>query len=143
MPFGPTVIWLLAGVGFCLVELLLPTAFVASMMGVSAFIVALISLVLPQLSWQIILWMAISVALVVLVQRWVPKQKASAIADATEAETLTEILPGKTGRVLYEGNSWQAQCDDETLAIAPQQKVCVVGRKSTTLLVMPENLLHH
>lgn len=143
MSFGPTVIWLLAGVGFFVVELLLPTAFVASMMGVSALIVALISLVLPQLSWQIILWMTISVALVVLVQRWVPKQKASAIADATEAETLTEILPGKTGRVLYEGNSWQARCDDETLAIAPHQKVCVVGRKGTTLLVMPDSLLRH
>jgi membrane protein implicated in regulation of membrane protease activity len=112
-------------------------------MGVSALIVALISLVLPQLSWQIILWMIISVTLVVLVQRWVPKQKASALMDDVEAETLTEILPGKMGRVLYEGNSWQGRCGDESLAIAPQQKVYVVGRKGNTLLIMPENLLHH
>jgi len=143
MAFSPTVLWLLIGVGFCLVELLLPTAFISSVMGVSALIVALISLVLPQLSWQIILWMIISVALVVLVQRWVPKQKASSLMDDVEAETLTEILPGKMGRVLYEGNSWQARCGDESLAIAPQQKVYVVGRKGNTLLIMPENLLHH
>nr|WP_290222142.1 NfeD family protein [Trichocoleus desertorum] len=143
MAFSPTVLWLLIGVGFCLVELLVPTAFISSVMGVSALIVALISLVLPQLSWQIILWMIISVALVVLVQRWVPKQKASALMDDVEAETLTEILPGKMGRVLYEGNSWQARCGDESLAIAPQQKVYVVGRKGNTLLIMPENLLHH
>lgn len=143
MAFSPTVLWLLIGVGFCLVELLVPTAFISSVMGVSALIVALISLVLPQLSWQIVLWMIISVALVVLVQRWVPKQKASALMDDVEAETLTEILPGKMGRVLYEGNSWQARCGDESLAIAPQQKVYVVGRKGNTLLIMPENLLHH
>ncbi|HEY9861006.1 MAG TPA: NfeD family protein [Candidatus Obscuribacterales bacterium] len=143
MAFSPTVLWLLIGVGFCLVELLLPTAFISSVMGVSALLVALISLVLPQLSWQIILWMIISVALVVLVQRWVPKQKASSLMDDVEAETLTEILPGKMGRVLYEGNSWQARCGDESLAIAPQQKVYVVGRKGNTLLIMPENLLHH
>jgi membrane protein implicated in regulation of membrane protease activity len=112
-------------------------------MGVSALIVALVSLVVPQVGWQIVLWMTLSIALVVLVQRWAPKQKASSLIDDVEAETLTEILPGKTGRVIYEGNSWQARCGDESLAIAPQQKVYVVGRKGNTLLVMPENLLHH
>ena len=142
MPLNPTVIWLLAGAIFCGIELLVPTAFVASMMGVSAFVVALISLALPQLNLQLALWMGLSIALVVLVQRFAPKRKVSTIEDAIEAETLTEILPGQTGRVLYEGNSWQARCGDELLAIAAQQKVCVIGRKGTTLIVMPENLLH-
>lgn len=143
MPLNPTVIWLLAGVIFCGIELIVPTAFVATVMGISAFIVALISLVLPQLSLQIFLWMVCSLVLVVLVQRFMPKKPAATIADDTEAQTLTEILPGQTGRVLYEGSSWQARCGDEGMAIAAQQKVYVMGRKGTTLIVMPENLLHH
>jgi membrane protein implicated in regulation of membrane protease activity len=39
--------------------------------------------------------------------------------------------------VLYEGSSWQARCRDEALAIAPQQKVKVIDREGTTLIVMP------
>lgn len=142
MSISPTLIWLLAGTVFCLVELFLPTAFVAFMMGISAFIVAVISLVLPSLGLQIVLWMGIAIALVVLAQRLLPKHKAPTIQDALEGETLTEILPGQNGRVLYEGNSWQARCGDEKLAIAPRQKVYVVGRKGNTLIVLPENLLH-
>jgi len=57
------------------------------------------------------------------------------------AETLTEIPAGKEGRVLYEGNLW-ARCDDHNLAIAPNQKVYLVRREGTTLIVLPENLLH-
>jgi membrane protein implicated in regulation of membrane protease activity len=68
-------------------------------------------------------------------------RKAVLKLDATEAETLTEILPGKTGRVLYEGNSWNARCDVGG-TIAPQQRVYVVGRKGTTLIVVPELLAH-
>lgn len=143
MPLNPTAIWLLAGAIFCVIELLAPTAFVTSMMGVSAFVVALISLVLPHLGLQIALWMILSVLLVILVQRFVPKKPSSTIADDTEAQTLTEIPPGQTGRVLYEGNSWQARCGDEGMAIAAEQKVYVIGRKGTTLIVMPANLLHH
>jgi membrane protein implicated in regulation of membrane protease activity len=56
-------------------------------------------------------------------------------------ETLTEILPGQAGRVLYEGNSWRARCDDDKLSLAPGQKVYVVSREGTTLIVMPENIL--
>ncbi|MEL7354902.1 MAG: NfeD family protein, partial [Cyanobacteria bacterium J06560_5] len=56
---------------------------------------------------------------------------------ATEARTTTEILPGKTGRVIYEGNSWQARCEDDQVAIAPDQEVFVVQRKGNTLIVIP------
>jgi len=46
---------------------------------------------------------------------------------------------GKEGRVLYEGN-FLARCDDHNLAIAPNQKVYLVRREGTTLIVLPENL---
>ena len=142
MPLNPTVIWLLAGSILCLMELLLPTAFAAFMMGLSAFLVALVSLILPQTGLQVVLWMAFSAVLIFLSRRFLPRSKPSTLEDATEAETLTEILPGQTGRVIYEGNSWQARCEDHKLAIAPKQKVYVVGRKGTTLIVVPESLLH-
>lgn len=143
MLISSTLLWLLAGAVLCLTELILPTAFVAFMMGISAFVVALVSLIFPQLGLQVFLWLGLSTAFVLLSRRFLrsPRRMAK-IQDATEAETLTEIAAGQTGRVLYEGNSWRARCEDYNLAIAPNQKVHVVRREGTTLIVVPENLLH-
>jgi membrane protein implicated in regulation of membrane protease activity len=140
MALNLTVIWLLLGIALCLIEFLVPTAFVASVMGISALIVAPTSYLIP-FNFQILLWMMLSLALVLLSRRFV-RQKAAKKLDATEAETLTEIPAGKSGRVLYEGNSWAACCEDHAVAIAPHQKVYVVGRQGTTLIVMPESLIH-
>lgn len=143
MPISFTLIWLLAGAVLCLIELFLPTAFVALMMGISAFVVALVSLIFPQLAVQVFLWLVLSTAFVLLSRRLLPPpRRMTKIQDAIVAETLTEIPAGKQGRVLYEGNSWRAECEDCDLAIAPNQKVYVVRREGTTLIVMPENLLH-
>ncbi len=138
-----TLVWLIAGAVLCLLELLLPTAFVAFMMGISAFIVALISLLIPNnLGLQIILWLGLSTSFILLSRRFVPKAKKSrSIQDAVIAETLTEIAPGKEGRVIYEGNSWRARCEDRVNAIAPYEKVYVVRREGTLLIVIPENVL--
>lgn len=135
-----TLIWLLVGAGLCLIELFLPTAFVALMMGISAFVVALLSpVILGKLWLQLVVWLLLSVVLIVLCRRLVtPVRGKSKLQDATTAETLTEIPPGKAGRVLCEGNSWRARCYDDHLAIAPNQRVYVVRREGTTLIVMPE-----
>ncbi|MDZ8241304.1 MAG: NfeD family protein [Nostoc sp. ChiQUE01a] len=137
-------IWLLAGAILCLMELFSPSAFVAFMMGISAFVVALLSTVgLTNLWLQILVWLLLSTTLIVLSRRFLqPRRRKSKIQDAVTAETLTEIPPGKTGRVLYEGNSWQARCEDDKFSIEPHQKVYVVRREGTTLIVIPENLLH-
>ncbi|MBW4422594.1 MAG: NfeD family protein [Myxacorys californica WJT36-NPBG1] len=135
MVLNPTMVWLVAGAILCLVELILPTAFIAFVMGLSAIAVAAVSTVLP-LNLQIFLWIVLSVLLVVLSRRLV-KRKAALRLDATEAEALTEILPGENGRVLYEGNSWAARCEDTGVTISAHQRVYVVGRKGTTLLVLP------
>ncbi|AFY34005.1 NfeD family protein [Calothrix sp. PCC 7507] len=139
-----TLIWLLAGSALCLTELFLPSAFVTFLMGMSAFVVALLSRVgLVSLWLQVVVWLLLSTLLVAGSRRFVQRRRRSSkIQDATIAETLTEILPGRTGRVLYEGNSWQARCDDENLSVAPDQRVYVVRREGTTLIVMPENLLN-
>ncbi|NJM73409.1 MAG: NfeD family protein [Scytonema sp. RU_4_4] len=139
-----TLIWLLAGSALCLMELLLPTAFVAFMMGISALIVAFLSqIILGKLWLQVVVWLLLSTALIILSRRFVTLPRRTAkIQHAIIAETLTEIPAGKPGRVLYEGNSWRARCDDEKLSIPANQRVYVTRREGTTLIVMPENLLH-
>lgn len=143
MSLTPPVLWLIAGVILCVMEFVLPTAFVELTMGISAIVVGLMATLIPYLGLQVVVWLILSIILTILMRRLMPSGKARVIEDAREAETLTEILPGQTGRVLYEGNSWQARCDISDVAIAPHQKVHVVGRQGTTLLVMPDNLFLH
>ncbi|KPQ31446.1 MAG: NfeD family protein [Phormidium sp.] len=133
-----TLLWLGLGVLFCLMELFLPTAFVELAMGLAAFVVALLSLLIPQLSIQIFLWMVFALVFLLSLKRFVPKQNSYLLAEATEAQTLTSIEPGKTGRVLFEGNSWQARCEGDFL-IPANSKALVVGRQGNTLLVLPED----
>lgn len=133
-----TLLWLLAGAVLCLMELIFPTAFVAFTMGISAFVVALVSLVVLQLSLQVFLWLALTATFVIVSRRWLQPRRSRKIQDAIVAETITTIPPGKEGRVRYEGNSWRARCEDDDLAIAPHQKVYVVRREGTTLIVLPE-----
>lgn len=140
MELSPMVIWLLIGTGLCLTEVIFPTAFVACVMGISALIVAAVAPFIG-VNWQIALWIGLSLFLVWISRRFVRRSLTRSRLDATEAETLTEITAGATGRVLYEGNSWAACCDDEGLTIAPYQKVYVVGRRGTTLLVIPKQVL--
>ncbi|MBE9201098.1 MULTISPECIES: NfeD family protein [unclassified Nodularia (in: cyanobacteria)] len=138
-----TLIWLLAGSVLCLIELFLPSAFVEFMMGISALIVALLSVVgLGNLWLQVAVWLLLSTALILLSRKFLqPRRRKSKMQDTVLAETLTEIPAGQSGRVLYEGNSWRAQCDDEQLSVAPNQRVYVVRREGTTLIVMPDYLL--
>lgn len=138
---SPPILWLTAGVILCLMELVLPTAFVELTMGVSAVIVGCIAWFVPSITVQVVVWLLLSIGLSGLLRRALPKRSHASIEDAKEAKTLTEISPGETGRVLYEGNSWQARCEDEELAIAPDQRVYVVGRRGTTLIVLPESLI--
>ncbi|HEY9906795.1 MAG TPA: NfeD family protein [Thermosynechococcaceae cyanobacterium] len=138
---NPTIVWLVIGLALCLVEVVLPTAFLATVMGISALLVAALASSLP-LGLQVLVWMALSLALALGSRRFVRSSRSASTLNATVAKTLTLIQPGKPGRVLYEGNSWAAECDDESLTIEPQQKVLVVARRGTTLIVMPETSLY-
>ncbi len=133
--------WVILGAVFCLMELFLPTGFVESTLGLSAFIVGLLALVVPSFNLQIVAWVALSLAFIFLLRRFVPKRTPYSLQESTEARTLTAIAPGQTGRVLYEGNSWQARCDDETITVGADQPVVVVRRKGNTLYVIPESAL--
>ncbi|MEM9087578.1 MAG: NfeD family protein [Cyanobacteria bacterium P01_F01_bin.53] len=130
-------VWVIVGVVLCLMELILPTAFIESALGVSAFVVALLTWVVPNPNIQIVLWMLISMLMFWALKRFIPNRTAPALKEATEARTTTVISPGQVGRVIYEGNSWQARCSDDQLSIEPNQEVFVVERKGNTLIVIP------
>ncbi len=130
-------VWVSIGVALCLMELLLPTAFIESALGVSALVVALLVIVVPSVNYQILLWMILSILTFRVLKRFVPNRTAPTLREATEARTTTPILPGQVGRVIYEGNSWQARCNDEKVSIDPDQEVFVIERKGNTLIVVP------
>ncbi|GAB4365268.1 MAG: NfeD family protein [Elainellaceae cyanobacterium] len=142
MSLATPVFWLIVGVILCIMEFTLPTAFVELTMGFSAILVAVFALFVPNFALQVGLWLVLSLVLAILMRRLIPSKPHRQIQDSKEAQTLTEIPPGETGRVLYEGNSWRARCDDEEMAIAPNQKVFVVRRQGTTLIVIPQRWLH-
>lgn len=134
--------WLIVGAVLCLMELVLPTAFVEATLGVSALIVSAIALVIPQFGLQVAIWMVLAVLANIGLKRLVPKQTPYTLEASTEARTLTAIPAGQTGRVLYEGNSWQARCEDSESTIGADEPVIVIGRKGNTLLIMPEHSLY-
>ncbi len=140
---NPMLIWLCIGAGLCSLEFFFPTAFVEFMMGVSALAVAAILLFIPIPSnIQIALWLVFSTAAVIASRKFfTPKTATRTLSDDPQAETLTAIAAGKAGRVLYEGNSWRARCDDETITINAEETVYVVRREGTTLYVLPRHLL--
>jgi membrane protein implicated in regulation of membrane protease activity len=143
MNLTPSQIWLLISFVLLLVELLIPipTFLIAGAMGLAALGVAAIALVVPFTALHIALWILGSGALIWYSRRFIPKDSHK-LKDATEGVTLTEIPAGESGRVQYEGNSWKARCEDPYLTIPAQQKVVIVSRKGTTLIVVPEHWLH-
>ncbi|NKB17490.1 MAG: NfeD family protein [Pseudanabaena sp. CRU_2_10] len=142
MNLTPSQIWFAIGLGLLLLELLvpLPTFLIAGAMGLSALVVALVALVIPFTAIHVVLWMALSGVFTFFIRRFVPRDSKK-LAEAVNGVTLTEIPAGEYGRVQYEGVSWKARCDDVKIAIPAQQKVYVLRRQGTTLIVVPEKWL--
>ncbi len=136
---SPRLWWAALGLVLWALEFVTPTDLVLFVLGACALVIAVLAPVLPFFALQLVLWLGLSGVSLVLVRRYSrqPADALEAIADDTEGKTLTEILPGQPGRVLYEGNSWRALCADKTLSIPPDCPVRVAGRKGNTLLVAP------
>jgi membrane protein implicated in regulation of membrane protease activity len=130
--------WIGLGLALCVLELVFPTAFVELVMGLSAILMAFVSLLVPSFGVQILLWMLVSLISIFGVRRFLPRRMPKILQESQDATTLTAIAPGEKGRVLHEGSPWAARCEDRALAIAPQTKVIVVGREGTTLVVVPK-----
>lgn len=125
-------------------EFVFPTAFVSFMMGIAALLVAIVSLFVPQYTLLMGLWLIFATGLTLVSRRlFTPKRRLSVTGDDSEATTISGIPAGKVGRVLYEGNSWQAKCADETRDIAPNEAVFVVRKQGNTLIILPRKMLDH
>ena len=144
MNLPPSQVWLIIGIALCVTELLipLPTFLIAGAMGIAAIFVAAIALILPIPALQILVWMLISGLLVMFSRRFIPRDSHQ-LKEASEGFTLTAIPAGQTGRVQHEGVSWKAKCDNPQIEIAAQQKVIVLRRQGTMLIVVPENWLNN
>ena len=141
---NPTIFWIIVAGILCSMEFIFPTAFVSFMMGVAAFLVAIVSLFLPQYTLLVGLWLLFSTALTILSRRlFTPKRKISITGDDSEATAISGIPAGSAGRVLYEGNSWRAKCADETRDIAPNEPVYIVRKQGNTLIVLPSRMIDH
>ncbi|MBD2184103.1 NfeD family protein [Planktothrix sp. FACHB-1355] len=157
----PPWFWLIAGVILTTSEFLLAKKlpsqykFIALSMAASAFITSIVvwqMTVRLGIDWNIIMyedfgiqilyWMGVCFACIIWVRPTLIKRKKFVIPDATEAKTVTDILPGENGQVLYEGCFWQARCADKTGAIASNQKVYVLHREGNTLIVAPETMFN-
>ena len=144
MNLPPSQVWLIIGMALCVIELLipLPTFLIAGATGIAAIFVAAIALILPIPALQILVWMLISGLLVRFSRRFIPRDSHQ-LKEASEGFTLTAIPAGQTGRVQHEGVSWKAKCDNPQIEIAAQQKVIVLRRQGTMLIVVPENWLNN
>ncbi len=159
--FTPPWFWLVAGVILSAIELFIRKIgankyrLIALIMGVSALIVSLILwwlttaldfdwqyIMYEDFNLQIMFWVGLSLTSVIWLRPMFIKRKTYRIQEATEAMTLSEILPGQTGRVLYEGCSWQGRCENYQCAIASNHKVYVLRREGNTLIVASDNLFH-
>ena len=141
--------WFAFGIVLCLLELFLPKTlvtyyrFVPLFSGICSLLVAFLLFRanrVPEFKYQILYWMGLSLASVLWIRPMIRKRKKYVVREATEAKTVTEILAGETGRVLYEGCVWQAYCEDRTCAIASHQKVYVLRREGNTLVVVPDRI---
>lgn len=158
--FSPPWLWFTVGIVLCFAEFFLAKKLsnkfkkIALLLGISAFVTSFSvwqMAVAMEVDWsltnnydedfhiQIVYWMGVSLASIIWVRPGLSKRKKVVIPDATEAKTITEIFPGKPGKVLYEGCYWQACCVDKQMAIGPNKKVLVLRRQGNTLIISSLN----
>ncbi|NJK69463.1 MAG: NfeD family protein [Microcoleus sp. SU_5_3] len=155
----PPILWLLIGIVLGAIELLIIKTqpqkyrYYVLMMGAAALIASFIlwrgaiafqfswaNVMYEDFDWQISYWMAIALALSIWIRPIFIVRKKFVIPEATQATTISEIFPGETGMVIYEGASWKARNEDSQ-GIAPRQKVYVLRRDGNTLIVVPDHLI--
>ena len=132
-------LWLLGGMLCLALGMLIPEPSIPAL-GIAAIITAIAALNVPSALAQMLLWGVLSLTLASFM-RWLMPKEAKTLKHDTEAWVRTAIPVAGVGRVIYEGALWQARCQMQDVAIAPQQRVYVVGREGTTLLVIPTNYL--
>ncbi len=141
----PEIFWFVAGLVLFLLELMMP-GFVIIFFGVGAWITAIVCLVHdPGINTQIIIFAATSVLSLVGLRRLIQnklfytrEEGAENVDDeftGKEGLALTDINPGKKGKVEFKGTTWNA---DSEADIKKGQSVIILRKNNFTLLVEPK-----
>ena len=137
-------LWIYAGLGLMLLELVSPGGFVIVFFGLSAMTVgALRLLVGPALdvTWQIALFSIFSVAYIVLLRRWlksvfVGDKSDNAPSDGAYVGRIGQmtqpVTPEIPGRVMIGDSEWNANASE---AIPAGASVKIVSQNNLTLTV--------
>jgi membrane protein implicated in regulation of membrane protease activity len=142
--FTPEVIWFLIGVGLLLLELVAP-GLIFVFFGIGAWITAAALLGVDlSINAQLLIFATTSLGSLLLLRRSIRKKYMDfSIQGSEESEhgfigsqavSLTEIEPGKDGKVEFNGSQWEA-CS--TSKIESRMAVTIVGMKSIKLIVEP------
>lgn len=139
-------LWLYAGAGLMLAELLAP-GFVVFFFGLSAASVGLCRFAFGEAltpTWQLAAFSAFSVVYLLVLRRWMKRIFTGAVTtSATDfeddmsgrpAKVTAAIEPPKTGRVMVGDAEWTASA---ATAIAAGADVKVVSRNNLTVQVEP------
>lgn len=142
----PELIWFIIGLVLFLLELVLP-GFVIFFFGVGAWITALLCLIAePGINLQAIVFAVTSVLSLILLRRMIQKkffysreELSKEVEDeftGKEAIALTELTPGKDGKVEFKGTTWKAESESE---ISKGQTVIIKNKENFKLFVEPKN----
>jgi membrane protein implicated in regulation of membrane protease activity len=141
----PEVIWFIFGLVLFFLELLVP-GFVIFFFGVGAWITALLCLIAnPGINMQFIVFGITSVLSLLALRKMLQKKffyskdnLSEGVEDeftGREALAVTDIGPGKKGRVEFKGTTWQAESDS---VISEGQTVIIVEKENVKLIVKPK-----
>jgi membrane protein implicated in regulation of membrane protease activity len=141
----PEVIWFIFGLVLFFLELLVP-GFVIFFFGVGAWITALLCLIAnPGINMQFIVFGITSVLSLLALRKMLQKKffyskdnLSEEVEDeftGREALAMTNIGPGKKGRVEFKGTTWQAESDS---VISEGQTVIIVEKENVKLIVKPK-----
>ncbi len=141
----PELIWFLIGFVLFLLELVLP-GFVIFFFGVGAWITALLCLVAnPGINLQVIVFAVTSVLALAALRKMLQQRflfardnLSESVEDefsGKEAVAVTDIIPGKKGKVDFKGTTWNAEADSE---IAEGQTVIIKNKENFKLFVEPK-----
>ncbi|MDR2724670.1 MAG: NfeD family protein [Candidatus Adiutrix sp.] len=142
----PPLVWFLLGIGFLVLEACAPGLFLM-FFGLGAWSAALAALAGLEFTAQMLTFMAVALASLVLLRDKLKKLLAvragrgeemedPVVADqylGREVTVISEATPGRPALVELNGADWQARCEAETLRLG--DRVRVVARENLTLVV--------
>ncbi|MGQ9620412.1 MAG: NfeD family protein [Bacteroidales bacterium] len=142
----PELLWFILGLILFLLELVLP-GFVIFFFGLGAWVTALACLLFsPGTDIQILIFAVTSVLSLVALRRLIQKKIFYGKTDygelvedeftGKEAKALTDITPGKKGKVEFKGTTWSAESE---VTVEEGDIVIIMKKDNFNLIVKPKN----